>query len=273
MKTTYVLVVILTLLFSIMLEAQTLVEANPYLEAPYFGILYPLPILYANASVPLKIGVLLLETDVTGVYTPQIDNVSYVLDSEEKVTLTNLTKERAFDKLDPRQKTVSFTVSSTLYNVSEGGHTLRAYSSGSDGEVLSDEVSFMVDSSYKSPQLILISPKNLTYNTNNVQLILSTNKEFKGAKYRLDYDLVGARDVAINGNTTLTNLTDGAHKIMVFADCVDEYGGETRLVQGIGFTVDTTKTGNQTRDVALASVTLIVTIAAFTLVYHKKRKR
>jgi hypothetical protein len=263
-----------------MLEAQTLVKANPYgahTKAPTLGIVSPQArwwnAHYSNASIPLKIGVLVLQTNVAGVYTPQIDNISYSLDSEEYITLTNLTREDVFSP-DPRQQTVSFTVSATLYNLSEGDHALRAYSSGSDGKVLSDEIIFTVDSSYRSPQFTLVSPKNTTYTTNQVQLILSTNKELKSAKYYLDFDQ-GAHSITVNGNTTLTLLTEGTHKIMVIANCPDKYHYSTQLYQGTTFTVDTTKTGTPLTlgNAAMASVIVIVTIASFTLVYFKKRSK
>jgi len=156
-----------------------------YAEAPTIGILSPNPSYdrcYSNASVPLKIGILVLETSVEGSYTPQI---YYSLDNGNNISLTNLAKGD-WAKASPLQSTESFIASSTLSNLTEGNHTLRVYSI-SDGKELSDERTFMVDSSYKNPELILISPKKLVYTTGDVQLIFSTNKAFKHARYILDY--------------------------------------------------------------------------------------
>ncbi len=217
--------VLLVLLFmSSNTQFVSLTVGNPYYDvAPTLRIIFPYtPMVrcYSNVSVPLKIGVLVLNSSVEGDYTPQI---CYSLDNGNNITLTNVTKGDPWAKVSWLQSTVSFTASSTLYNLSEGNHTLSAYSI-SDGKELSDEVIFTVDSSYRDPELILISPRKLVYTSSEVQLIFSTNKAYKNARYLLDYHLdPRAHYVDIDGNITLTNLTDGLHKIIVFADCYDEY--------------------------------------------------
>ena len=289
MKTLTVAIIILILLISLVVEVQPLVKANPYVQAPTLGILSPHPSwdsCYSNASVPLKIGVLVLETSVSGVYAPQI---SYSLDNGKNITLTNLTKGEHWAKASPIQPTVSFTASSALYNLTEGNHTLSAYLFDSDGKVLSDEIIFTVDSSYKNPELALISPKNVTYTTSQVQLIFSTNKEYKNARYILDYHLGFQGYIFINGNTTLTNLTEGIHKIIVFADCYDEYHDRISVAQGTSFNVsinvnatkveDTTKAQNNlTIDyklifLATATVAVIVVISCVVLGYSIRKKK
>jgi hypothetical protein len=105
--------------------------------------------------------------------------------------------------------------------LTEGNHTIRAYSSG--GKLVTNELIFTVDSTYRSPELTLISPKNITYTINQVPLIFSTNKEYDNAIYRLDYDSESNSTISIVKNTTLTNLTEGIHRIMVSAVCFDKY--------------------------------------------------
>jgi len=152
-----------------------------------------------------------------------------------------------------------------------------------------------VDSSYKSPELTLISPKKITYTTSEVELIFSTTKELKSAKYILDYHLDSrARYIFINGNITLTNLASGTHKIIFFADCSDKYHHGNSLYQGTSFNVsintnttkaqNTTKTENNTTAQNLtidynlvflttAAVAVIIAVVCLSLyVYSKKRK-
>jgi hypothetical protein len=267
----------------------SLTVGNPYYDvAPILRILFPYtPIVccYSNVSVPLKIGLLLLNNSVEEDYTPQI---CYSLDNGNNITLTNVTKGESWAKVSWLQSTVSFTASSTLYNLSEGNHTLSAYSV-SGGKQLSAKVTFKVDSSYKDPELTLISPTKSVYTTSEVQLIFSTNKAYKNARYTLDYHLDTERThyVSIDGNTTLTNLTDGLHKIIVFADCYDEYHDGISVAQGTSFNVSVDVNAvkveetieaqnNLTIDYGLIFVTsavVAIVIAVAAVVYWKKRRR
>jgi len=293
---------VFSLLVSLMVGVQPLVKANPYYDvAPTIGILSPYPsgeCCYSNASVPLKIGILVLENRYGGAFTPQ---VFYSLDNGDNITLTDLKEGEHWAKVSWLQSTVSFTVSSTLYNLTEGNHTLSAYAI-SDGKVLSAERVFTVDSSYKSPELTLISPKKITYTTSEVPLIFSTSKEFKSAKYLLDYHLnsQGSRGyISIDGNITLTNLADGIHKIILLAECFDKYYSGS-LYQGTSFNVsingNTTLTGlteyaDATLDssteptqspepqpepfsttLVFASVSIVAILCIGLFVYFKKRK-
>jgi len=286
--------VLLVLLFmSSNTQFVSLTVGNPYYDVPpTLRILSPhtsRECCYSNVSVPLKIGILLLNNSIEEDYTPQI---CYSLDNGNNITLTNLTKGESWAKVSWLQSTLSFTASSTLYNLSEGNHTLSAYSI-SGGKELSAEVVFTVDSSYKNPELTLISPKKLVYTTSEVQLIFSTNKAYKHARYILDYHLDSQRAhyISINGNTTLTNLTDGLHKIILFADCYDEYHDGISVAQGTSFNVsidesinvnatnveDTTKAQNNVtlyyRLVFLITAAVAIAVAVAVLVYWKKRKR
>jgi hypothetical protein len=239
MKRILALTMAFILIFSVALEMEFLVEANPANLYPAIAILDPNSwkgCCYSNASIPLKIGVLLAKTNVPAVYYPQVDNISYSLDSKENVTLSNF-KPEGWAKTYPGEPIVSLTVSSTLYNLTEGNHTLRAYSS--DKKLVTNELTFTVDSNYRGPKLTLISPKNTTYK-NQVELIFSINKDYKNARYLLDYESSNYHGpIPIKGNTTLTNLTEGTHKIMVFADCIDKYTPNgVATGQGIGFTID-----------------------------------
>lgn len=278
-----------TLLVLLMVGVQPLVEANPGPSVPTLSVVYPYPSwesCYSNASVPLKIEVLVTPNSSGGAYAPR---VFYSLDNGDNVTLTNVKEGEHREQVLWYQAYVSFTASSTLCDLTEGNHTISAYAI-SDGKVMSAERTFTVDSSYKSPELTLISPKKITYTTSEVELIFSTTKELKSAKYLLDYhlDSQGSRGyISINGNITLTNLTNGTHKIILFADCYDKYYHGS-LYQGTSFNVsinaNTTKAENNTKAQNLtidynlvflttAAVAVIGVISCFVLGYSIRKKK
>jgi hypothetical protein len=275
-KRIFALSMVFILIFSTTLEMQPLVEANPANPYPAIAILDPNSwkgCCYSNASISLKIGVLLAKTNVPAVYYPQVDNISYSLDSKENVTLSNF-KPEGWAKTYPGEPIVSLTVSSTLYNLTEGNHTLRAYSS--DGKLVTNELTFTVDSNYRGPKLTLISPKNTTYK-NQVELIFSINKDYKNARYLLDYESSNYHGpIPIKGNTTLTNLAEGTHKIMVFADCIDRYTPDGIATgQGIGFTIDkdaqtSSPSPNAPEFPSFAIVFLFTITLSLTLALRKK---
>jgi len=68
------------------------------------------------------------------------------------------------------------------------------------------------------PTIIVLSPANATYDTRNVSLIFTVNKATSWIGYSLD----GGANVTITGNTTLTSLSYGSHRIVVYAN--DTYG-------------------------------------------------
>src|SRR5665647_316474 len=166
---------------------------------------------------------------------------------------------------------------STVYNLSEGNHTLRAYSSTPDGKVLSDEIIFTVDSNYVTPKLTLLSPQNKIYATNQVPIIFTINAEYKNAKYMLDYDSANRQTVFITGNTTLPNLSEGKHKIMVFASFYDKYNIGTPTGQGTSFSIDTTKLQNNLasdNQATIIGLTILdIAILATIILFYRRRKR
>ena len=159
--------VVFSLFVSLMVGVQPLVEANPGPSVLTLSVVYPYPSwesCYSNASVPLKIEVLVTPNSSGGAYAPQ---VFYSLDNGDNVTLTNVKEGEHREQVLWYQAYVSFTASSTLCDLTEGNHTISAYAI-SDGKVMSAERTFTVDSSYKSPELTLISPKKITYATSEV---------------------------------------------------------------------------------------------------------
>src|SRR4030065_2794739 len=79
---------------------------------------------------------------------------------------------------------------------------------------------FTVDTNYKPwnpPELVLLSPQNQTYTSTELQLTFATNETILSANYLLDNRGGNASQylMGLMGNTTLTGLSDGIHKLTV----------------------------------------------------------
>jgi parallel beta-helix repeat protein len=83
------------------------------------------------------------------------------------------------------------------------------------------------------PVIVVLSPENKTYPVNHVSLNFTVSEQISWEGYSLD----GSVNVTIAGNTTLTNLPDGSHTIIVHAnDTVGNMGRSDTIL----FAVDTT---------------------------------
>jgi len=84
----------------------------------------------------------------------------------------------------------------------------------------------------RPPNIKILSPKNTIYATNSVPLIFTVDKITSWIGYTLD----GQTNVTISGNTTLNNLGDGTHYVIVYAnDTAGRMGASCRVY----FSVDT----------------------------------
>ncbi|MCZ2809700.1 MAG: DUF362 domain-containing protein [Candidatus Bathyarchaeota archaeon] len=87
--------------------------------------------------------------------------------------------------------------------------------------------------SEETPAILLLSPENKTYSTNDVPLNFIVNKPTSWIGYSLD----GQANVTVGGNTILTSLMDGSHSVIVYANYTAGNMGASNVVW---FTVDTT---------------------------------
>jgi len=108
-----------------------------------------------------------------------------------------------------------YTVSKTLEGLADGDHTLTVYAHCSNGTVNSIINSVItVDAIANTP--VIISPLNqTTYNTKQVPLTYTINKEILWSYYSLDSpddsDLK-----SFNGNITLPSLSEGQHELRLY---------------------------------------------------------
>jgi hypothetical protein len=268
--------VIFVFSISIGIPAVEVVNANPYnFSVPSMKIISPPDPLnrYENSTVSLEVEVYMLDE------SPRIQSMYYSLDGGPFVYLGFKTLGNSSWWPDKSGYIVGAKVD--LENLSEGSHTVVAYSADSNGKVMSTSRTFNVDSNYQVTVIEILSPKNITYSTNEVPLVFTMNGEFKSANYgflppspmRGNKTEVPIGVFEIAGNTTLTGLTDGFYRILMYASA-EEKGASMNYLE---FTIDTTQANNsltlntQTSTVILASlVTLVIT--SVSLVYFRRRR-
>lgn len=174
--------------------------------------------------------------------TASIVSMGYTLDEQSNVTI-------------PRN--------TTLYGpISDGIHTLRVYSVFSDILPVASTINFTVDTT--PPNVTILSLQNKMYNSSNVPLVFNVNETTTLITYILD-----GKVYTINGNTTLTILQDGDHKLTAYA--TDEAGNA-----GVSETIDFNVQVPIPPHVALAILPpmAIVLIGGLSvLIYLEKRKR
>jgi hypothetical protein len=160
------------------------------------------------------------------------------------------------------QKRVTITGNTTLSGLDDGSHRLVLYANDTDGNVgVSEEIVFTVDTI--APTVSILEPESKTYNVTEVSLNFTVDEPCSEIMYCLD----GQANVTISGNTTLTELTNGAHNITVY---VTDIAGNTGKSETINFTV--------AKEVDLTpwiiAVIAIAVIAAVTVfIYYTKRRR
>jgi hypothetical protein len=123
-----------------------------------------------------------------------------------------------------------------------------------------ESVVFTVDTT--SPTVLILSVKNETYCTSEIPLNFTVNESVSQINYCLD----GHENVAVDGNTTLTGLSNGEHSVTVYAT---DQAGNAGDSETITFSVDVPFP----TALAAASVFGVSAVAAGLLTYFKKRKR
>ncbi len=161
------------------------VKANPFAEGSWIQIFSPSSGICQHTSVKLFVWVSVLND-----YSQRIVSFQCSLDSEPNTTVAKLDVDEA-TKFYPEfygvQKYSVFSPYSTLDNLSEGKHTLKVYSHDASGKVTSKAVEFRVDTRYVYPQVMVFSPQNMTYTSNEVGLTWTCNKQIVSGFYSVDY--------------------------------------------------------------------------------------
>jgi hypothetical protein len=200
-------------------------------------------------------------------------SVTYSLDGKANVTVPIVIKghEKSFQ--------ATITASAALPELPEGSHNVTVYSEYAIYRFTSqgiyypkysvwkhNTVYFTVD--YEIPPVIsILSPENKTYNQKDLLLNFTTNEKTSWIGYCLDRPA----NVAITGNTTLTELAEGSHSIVVYAN---DTAGNMGASETVFFTVIQEKPPEpfSTMLVTTASVASIAVVGLRLLVYSRKHK-
>jgi len=83
------------------------------------------------------------------------------------------------------------------------------------------------------PSIEILSPENETYATDSIPLIFILSEPTSWNGYSLD----GHVNTTVSGNSTLANLLDGTHNVLVYANDTE---GNMGISNTVYFTVDTT---------------------------------
>jgi hypothetical protein len=120
---------------------------------------------------------------------------------------------------------------------------------------------FTVDTT--PPSIFVLSPENTTYDAANFTLNFAVSEATSQVSYVLD----GGENLTVEGNTTLTGLSNGEHNVTVYAT---DLAGHVGASETVYFNVEVPEPF-PTVPVA-TSVATVAVVGAGSLVYFKKRR-
>jgi hypothetical protein len=148
-------------------------------------------------------------------WTP-INSFSYSLNETTHTKLTSTSKSAITYHV--------YHVSGTLNDLPKGYYEIKIYANyvnGTSQEI--DRGAFSVDPDFREPTLKVVSPSNqTTYHTNSVHLTYSIDSKVIWSYYALDStsNMPAGNFIPFNGNITLTDLSEGSHRIIVSVQTV-----------------------------------------------------
>jgi hypothetical protein len=231
--------------------------------------------LYQNESVPIEVDVK-VPPDAPSHY-PKIEHIYYSLDEKQSVEMTNVThaEEPWFHGI-----CINYHASDVIAKLTDGNHSLQVYCVDDAGKSLSDHIEFAYSNDYKTAQLSMLSPLNMTYPiTDNLPLTFNTNTPFVIGNYVLDN--TSSKPITIRDNSTLTELIEGTHQLVL---TVWTTVGKTTQTTFFQISNDTNPSSiNQKSNLDSSSNSLslyvpalglaIIAVASISLVYFKRRKK
>jgi N-acetylneuraminic acid mutarotase len=154
--------------------------------------------------------------------------------------------------------TVKEGTNSTLPDLSQGSHSIILYANDSQGNMgCSNIVYFSVDTI--PPVIKILVPQNQTYGSTDAELTFTVNEETKELSYSLD----GQVNITIIGNVTLPALTDGSHRLTIYA--TDEVGNADSTT--VYFSISSFPFVT-----VVAAVVIIIIVSASGYLFYKRRK-
>ena len=153
---------------------------------------------------------------------------------------------------------VTISAQVQLANLSQGSHSVRMYANDSAGNMGASETRhFSVD--IQSPIVSILHPQNISYGTTDIQVTFTVDENTTSLAYSLD----GKATELIAGNLTLAALSNGAHRLTVYAtDEVGNLGEQTVYFDVAQFPFL----------LLIAAITIVVIISSSGFIVFKRSK-
>lgn len=256
-KTVALTLIVVFAIFSVLIVGS--IYMRPFVPicsitpVPAVVISYPLVSTggFVNSSVDFVV------TVNTFVDSPVINSISYRLDGEQQVNLTDLSATTYSDYGPSKIDFKEYKAKISLQGLSEGNHTVTASAIG-----MSASRSFIVNSNYHITALEVLSPTNPIYTCNEVPLKFTYTGEITNAHYYLYNGRTLVSEKSLNGDITLDNLSDGSYQLLLFV--TTQYGQDSKMMYFYIIGVPT---------IIIANALLILSLSIGLLVYFKKIKK
>jgi hypothetical protein len=235
--------ILVTVFLTVPLAQFGAVKANPeyFFCSPAIGIVSPsFGKIYQETSIPIKVDVLTWGTNRRYV------DIYYSLDGGSNITLGITTYEGS----------TSISGTGTLVNLTDGYHTVEAYSTDTQGRILSDSIRFRVDAT--APKITNLSVNNT--DSGDRLLSFTVDEEASWVGYSLD----NQANLTITGDVVLRDLSFGSHNVTVYAE---DSAGNIGASETLFLTIEPFPT-----TLIIASVITVAVISVGLLIYFKKRK-
>jgi N-acetylneuraminic acid mutarotase len=162
----------------------------------------------------------------------------------------------------PRIDMALAVVDDKLYAIGGSNHYILPGEAASSENMMYTPAGYQGSIDGTSPVIIVLSPKNWTYNSSSISLIFTLNEPVGWMGYSLD----GKATVTVAGNSTISGLASGLHSVTLYAN---DSSGNTGTSETFTFTVEIPQEPFPWLPVAA----VIVVVAVAAVVYLKKRKR
>jgi hypothetical protein len=288
-KTTLLTLVFASVLLSIAITEANFVklaQANPYLyheSGPPPAGVTPLVI---SISSP-KNNTLYRVNDITFAFRIQNNDANAQFPSRDSFAIPSIHYLLdAYLKADWREDSVTiykqntyspefptfWDYNETFWNIPDGEHSIIITALGGGGYAKDgltwysfhmttiSVINFTVDAT--SPEVSILSPLNVAHYSSDIPLNFIVSEKPSLIRYSLD----GQKNSTFYGNTTLTNLPNGEHKLIVY---VWDDAGNVGVSETVVFNIEPFPT----ELLATASGASVAIIGVGLLVYLMKRKR
>jgi hypothetical protein len=214
------------------------------------------------------------------------DSITYAVDGSTKGNVNGVITAKEGERFVGFFDLINYTATLDMSGLADGWHTLTVNAKGTSpynpteggmGSVFAEvygagSIQFLFD--VAAPSVTVLIQQNQTYMTTDVPLNFVLSEKAAWIGYSLDEQ----PPATIAGNTTLLGLSEGLHRLTVYAnDTVGRKGSSETVYFTITHETEEIPEGQPELfpafPVIVVSVASLVVVAAVAVVYLKKRKR